>query len=214
MITDTHHSDDLKVFQVRPLCGQNLFGNEVGLVSGIPLKEKSHMSDGQHRLHHKKKNPIHPPPLLEQQQQKKIRVEWFSKGGVRPGSVEGVACEHCTFLLPSSSSSSLALLPASLRMGLCRGEGAWHGRLRVDIWKDGDRQRGPLGLKGESWGLSTTESEVNSNKIKRYRIIQVKSNHIRNCGSTMVVCQNLMFWYARTLSQQFLQEALLSTISQ
>lgn len=55
----------------------------------------------------------------------------------------------CTFLLPSSSSSSLAV-PTSLRMGLCRGEGAWPGRLNVDIWKEGDMQRGPLGLKGES----------------------------------------------------------------
>lgn len=61
-----------------------------------------------------------------------------------------MACEKCTFLLPSSSSSSLALLPTSLRMGLCRGDVAWPGRLRVDIWKEGDRQRGSLGLKGES----------------------------------------------------------------
>lgn len=61
-----------------------------------------------------------------------------------------MACKQCTFLLPSSSSSSLALLPTSLRMGLCRGDGAWPGRLRVDIWKEGERQRGPLGLKGES----------------------------------------------------------------
>lgn len=37
---ETHHSDDLEVFQVRPLCGQNLFGNEVGFISGIPLKEE------------------------------------------------------------------------------------------------------------------------------------------------------------------------------
>lgn len=35
-----HHSDDLQVFQVGPLCGQNLFGNEVGLVGGISLRRK------------------------------------------------------------------------------------------------------------------------------------------------------------------------------
>lgn len=40
----THHSDDLEVFQVRPLCGQNLFGNEVGFVSGIPLEENQDVS--------------------------------------------------------------------------------------------------------------------------------------------------------------------------
>jgi len=68
---------------------------------------------------------------------------------VRQG-VGKVACKQCTFLLPSSSSSSLALLPTSLRMGLCRGDGAWLGRLRVDIWKDGDRERGPLEVNGES----------------------------------------------------------------
>lgn len=67
-----------------------------------------------------------------------------------------MACEQCTFLLPSSSSSSLAV-PTSLRMGLCRGEGAWPGRLRVDIWKEGERQRGLLELNGESCGLSMEE---------------------------------------------------------
>lgn len=36
----THHGDDLEVFQVRSLCGQNLFGNEVGLVGGISLEEE------------------------------------------------------------------------------------------------------------------------------------------------------------------------------
>lgn len=65
---------------------------------------------------------------------------------------------QCTFLLPSSSSSSLALLPTSLRMGLCSGDAGWPGRLRVDIWKEGDRQRGPLELKGDSWGESPAES--------------------------------------------------------
>lgn len=68
-----------------------------------------------------------------------------------------MACKQCTFLLPSSSSSSLAVLPTSLRMGLCRGDGAWLGRLRVDIWKEGDRQREPLEVRGESGGASTTE---------------------------------------------------------
>lgn len=68
-----------------------------------------------------------------------------------------MACRQCTFLLPSSSSSSLALLPTSLRMGLCRGEGAWPGRLRVDIWKEGERQSGLLVTNGESWGLSMAE---------------------------------------------------------
>lgn len=53
-----------------------------------------------------------------------------------------------TFLLPSSSSSSLTLLPTSLRMGLCRGDGAWPDRLRFDIWSEGER--GPLEQKGES----------------------------------------------------------------
>lgn len=85
---------------------------------------------------------------------------WVLRRGcvVGSGGSGRVACEQCTFLLPSSSSSSLALLPTSLRMGLCRGDGVWPGRLRVDIWKEGDRQSGPLGLRGESWGLSTTES--------------------------------------------------------
>lgn len=41
---NTHHSDDFEVFQVRPLCGQNLFGNEVGFVSGIPLEENQDVS--------------------------------------------------------------------------------------------------------------------------------------------------------------------------
>lgn len=40
----THHSDDLQVFEVRSLCGQNLFGNEVGLVGRISLKQKSDTS--------------------------------------------------------------------------------------------------------------------------------------------------------------------------
>lgn len=64
-----------------------------------------------------------------------------------------------TFLLPSSSSSSRTPLPSSPRMGLCSGEGVWPGRLRVDIWKEGERQRGPLGLRGESWGLSAESVE-------------------------------------------------------
>lgn len=64
--------------------------------------------------------------------------------------VARMACEQCTFLLPSSSSSSLALLPTSLSKGLCRGDGAWLGRLRVDIWKEGDMQRGSLEVRGES----------------------------------------------------------------
>lgn len=37
----THHCDDLEVFQVRSLCGQNLFGNEVGLIGGISLRGKT-----------------------------------------------------------------------------------------------------------------------------------------------------------------------------
>lgn len=88
-----------------------------------------------------------------------VGVAWWAVGGSGR-----VACEQCTFLLPSSSSSSLALLPTSLRMGLCRGDGVWPGRLRVDIWKEGDRQSGPLGLRGESWGLSTTESAQRDEK--------------------------------------------------
>lgn len=39
-----YHCDDLKVFQVCSLCGQNLFGNEVGLVSGISLWEERALS--------------------------------------------------------------------------------------------------------------------------------------------------------------------------
>lgn len=34
-----HHGDDLQVLQIRPLRGQQLFGNEVRFVSGEPLKE-------------------------------------------------------------------------------------------------------------------------------------------------------------------------------
>lgn len=33
-----YHSDDLQVLQIRPLRGQQLFGNEVCFVSGEPLK--------------------------------------------------------------------------------------------------------------------------------------------------------------------------------
>lgn len=36
----THHCNDLEVFQVCALCGQNLFGNEVGFIGGISLNEK------------------------------------------------------------------------------------------------------------------------------------------------------------------------------
>lgn len=34
----TYHSDDLEVLQVCSLCGQNLFGNEIGLIGGISLR--------------------------------------------------------------------------------------------------------------------------------------------------------------------------------
>lgn len=127
----THHSDDLKVFEVRTLCGQNLFGNEISFVGGISLKEKKIMSAGQNSY---EETYLISTPLNRD----------YEAGGGR------VACKQCTFLLPSSSSSSLALLPTSLRMGLCRGDGAWPGRLRVDIWKEGDRQRGSFEVKGES----------------------------------------------------------------
>lgn len=36
----THHCDDLKVFKVSPLCSKNFFGDKIGLVSWITLKQK------------------------------------------------------------------------------------------------------------------------------------------------------------------------------
>lgn len=62
---ETHHSDDLEVFQVRSLCGQNLFGNEVGLVGGIALREQRDMRFKIHNIDHHLIFP--PPPLLQQQ---------------------------------------------------------------------------------------------------------------------------------------------------
>lgn len=100
-----------------------------------------------------------------------------NKGWREGGVKEGVsAVDHSkqgrvdwtyshTFLLPSSSSSSRAPPLSSPRMGLCSGEGVWPGRLRVDIWKEGDRQMGPLGLRGESWGLSTESGEGSGEKF-------------------------------------------------
>lgn len=82
---------------------------------------------------------------------------WVSGAAVLSDRGTGVGYGECTFLLtPSSSSSSSRTLPTSLRMGLCRGEGACPGRLRVDIWKEGERQRGFSGTRdsGEAWGLS------------------------------------------------------------
>lgn len=36
----THHCDDLKVFKVGPLCSKDFFGDKIGLVSWITLKQK------------------------------------------------------------------------------------------------------------------------------------------------------------------------------
>lgn len=46
---ESHHGDDLQVLQIRPLSGQNLFGNKVGLVGGIPLQDKPE-GEGNHQL--------------------------------------------------------------------------------------------------------------------------------------------------------------------
>lgn len=39
-LSETHHCDDLKVFKVRPLCCEDFFGDKIGLVSWITLKQK------------------------------------------------------------------------------------------------------------------------------------------------------------------------------
>lgn len=39
-LAGSYHSHYLQVLQICPLCGQQLLGNEVGLVSGEPLPSK------------------------------------------------------------------------------------------------------------------------------------------------------------------------------
>lgn len=129
-------------------------------------------------------SPLHeqtvrkPRPPVRNFKANVLHAVWLQRGCEAVGG--RVAYKRCTFLLPSSSSSSLALLPTSLRMGLCRGDGAWPGRLRVDIWKEGDMQRGPLEVKGESWGLSTTESVEEENaEIKDWNCWLNKNKRVK-----------------------------------
>lgn len=69
---ESHHGDDLQVLQIRALSGQNLFGNKVGLVGGIPLQDKRRGKEvvvgviSQPQCHHEEglESFTHLPPAL------------------------------------------------------------------------------------------------------------------------------------------------------